>query len=59
MFWEIFPAFISEPYITPFDLSKNLKIKIFRTIILPFIVYRHETWCLSRGRSETEGIIYY
>ena len=27
-------------------LSKNLKIKIYRTIILPFVVYGCETWSL-------------
>jgi len=25
-------------------LSKNLKIKIYRTIILPFVLYGFETW---------------
>jgi hypothetical protein len=25
-------------------LSKNLKIKIFRTIILPVVLYSYETW---------------
>jgi len=28
-------------------LSKNLKIKIYRTIILPFILYGIETWSLT------------
>jgi len=28
-------------------LSKNLKIKIHRTIILPVVVYRCETWSLA------------
>ena len=27
-------------------LSKNLKIKIYRTIILPVILYGYETWLL-------------
>jgi len=27
-------------------LSKNLKIKIYRTIILPFVLYGCETWSL-------------
>jgi hypothetical protein len=27
-------------------LSKNLKIKIYRTIILPVVLYRCETWSL-------------
>ena len=28
-------------------LSKNIKIKIYRAIILPFILYRCETWSLT------------
>jgi hypothetical protein len=28
-------------------LSKNLKIKIYRTIILPFVLYGYETWSLT------------
>ena len=28
-------------------LSKNLKIKIFKTIILPVVLYRCETWSLT------------
>ena len=27
--------------------SKNLKIKMYRTIILPFVLYRCETWLLT------------
>ena len=29
-------------------LAKNLNIKIYRTIILPFVLYGYETWSLSR-----------
>jgi len=28
-------------------LTKNLKIKIYRTIILPFVLYGCETWSLT------------
>ena len=28
-------------------LSKNIKIKIYRTVILPFILYGCETWSLT------------
>jgi len=28
-------------------LSKNLKIKIYRNIILPVVLYRCETWSLA------------
>jgi hypothetical protein len=27
-------------------LSKNIKIKIYRTVILPFVLYGFETWSL-------------
>jgi hypothetical protein len=27
--------------------SKNLKIKIYRTIILPVVLYEYETWSLT------------
>ena len=32
-------------------LSKNVKIKIYRTIILPVVFYGCETWSLHRGRN--------
>ena len=28
-------------------LSKNLKIKIYRTVILPVVLYGYETWSLT------------
>ena len=28
-------------------LSKNIKIKVYRTIILPFVLYGCETWSLT------------
>jgi hypothetical protein len=28
-------------------LSRNLKVKIYRTIILPIVLYRCETWSLT------------
>jgi len=38
-------------------LSKNLKIKIYRTIILPVVLYACETWSLTlREESEAEGV---
>ena len=30
-------------------LPKNTKIKIYRTIILPVVLYGHETWPLTLG----------
>jgi hypothetical protein len=29
--------------------SKNLKIKIYKTVILPFVLYGCETWSLTLG----------
>jgi hypothetical protein len=28
-------------------LSKNVKVKIYKTIILPVVLYGHETWYLT------------
>jgi hypothetical protein len=36
-------------------LSKNLKIRIYKAIILPVVLYGCETWSLAL-REETEGI---
>jgi hypothetical protein len=30
-------------------ISKNLKIKIYRTVILPVVLYGYETWSLTLG----------
>jgi hypothetical protein len=30
-------------------LSKNLKIKIYKTILLPIVLYENETWSLPLG----------
>jgi len=38
-------------------LSKNLKIKIHRTIILPVVLYGCGTWSLTlRGGTQAEGV---
>jgi len=37
-------------------LSKNLKIKIYRTIILPVVLCRCETWSLTLREEEAEGV---
>ena len=37
-------------------LSKNLKIKIYRTIILPVVLYGCETWSLTLLRVFEENI---
>jgi len=38
-------------------LSKNIKIKIYRTIILPVVVYGCETWSLTLREAESVLII--
>jgi len=38
-------------------LSKNFKIKIYRTIILPVVLYGCETWSLTfEGGTQAEGV---
>ena len=37
-------------------LSKNLKIKIYKTIILPVVLYGCETWCYIKGGMKARGI---
>jgi len=37
-------------------LSINLKVKIYRTIILPIVLYGCETWSLTEGGTEAEGV---
>ena len=38
-------------------LSKNLKIKIYRTIILPVVLYGCETWSLTiEEGTQAEGV---
>ena len=40
-------------------LSKYLKIKIHRTIILSVVLYGCETWSLTLGGKEAEGVCEY
>jgi len=37
-------------------LSKNLKIKIYRTILLPVVLYGCETWSLTLGKERKLGV---
>ena len=37
-------------------LSKNLKIKIYRTIILPVVLYGCETWSLTLREERKQGV---
>jgi hypothetical protein len=38
-------------------LSKNIKIRIYKTIFLPVVLYRCETWSLDiMGATQPEGV---
>ena len=37
-------------------LSKNLKIKIYRTVILPLVLYGCETWSLTLREERRLGV---
>jgi hypothetical protein len=37
-------------------LSKNLKIRIYKTVILPVVLYGCETWSDVKGGTQTEGV---
>jgi hypothetical protein len=37
-------------------LSKNLKIRIYKTIILPVVLYGYEMWSLTLKEEKTEGV---
>ena len=37
-------------------LSKNLKIKIYRTVILPVVLYGYETWSLTLREERKPGV---
>jgi hypothetical protein len=38
-------------------LSRNLKIKIYRTIILPVVLYGCETWFLTLREERRQGVL--
>jgi hypothetical protein len=38
------------------DLKNNLKIKIYRTIILPVVLYGCESWSLTLWEEQAEGV---
>jgi len=45
--------------LSPSLLSKNVKIKIYRTVILPVIVYGCETWSLALRQERTLRVFEY
>jgi hypothetical protein len=34
-------------------LSRNAKVNTYKTIILPFVLYGYETWCLTLREEHT------
>jgi hypothetical protein len=39
------------------SMSKNVNIRIYKTVILPVVLYGYETWSLDiKGRTQTEGV---
>jgi hypothetical protein len=37
-------------------LSKNTKIRVYRTVVLPVVLYGCETVCHTEGGTKTEGV---
>jgi len=37
-------------------LPKNIQIKIYTAIILPLVLYWHETWPFVEGGTQAEGV---
>jgi len=47
----------SVNYLLSFSfLSKNIKIKVYRTIILPIVLYECETWSLKLSEERRMGV---
>ena len=49
-------SFGAEPFVFQ-DAIQNLKIKIYRTIILPVVLYGCETWSLTLWEDVFENIV--
>jgi hypothetical protein len=43
----------SKIFYLPVSCQKNLKIKIYKTVILPLVLYGCETWSLTWGEEHT------
>jgi hypothetical protein len=37
-------------------LSKNIKIRIYKIVILPMVLYHCETWSLTIRKEQAEGV---
>jgi hypothetical protein len=40
-------SFGAESFVFEFGIKKCIKIKIYRTIILPLVLYGYQTWSLT------------
>jgi hypothetical protein len=47
---DMLAIFKSKIFCTPVSYQKNLKIKIYKTVILPLVLYGCETWSLTLGK---------
>jgi hypothetical protein len=46
---ECLLSFSQKSFVFPSHIKKNLKIKIYKTVILPVVLYGCETWSLTLG----------
>jgi hypothetical protein len=46
-FRKCFLSFSPKSFVIPSHIKKNLKIKIYKTVILPVVLYGYETWSLT------------
>jgi hypothetical protein len=47
---EYLLLFSLEPFVFPSPLLKKLKIKMYKTIIFPVVLYERGTWSLTEGK---------
>jgi hypothetical protein len=47
--WGMLVIIRSKIFSLPISYQKNLKIKMYKTVILPLVLYGHETWSLTLG----------
>jgi hypothetical protein len=53
----IFPLLLKYTTLISHLLSKNIKIRIYKTIVLPVVLHGCETWSLDiKGGTWTEGV---
>jgi hypothetical protein len=49
-------SFNNKIFCLPVSYQKNLKIKIYKTVILPVVLYGCETWSLTLGEEHRLGV---